>query len=186
MNLHGVIEGLLFVVGSEGITFEKLKEILNISEPQLEQLLNELKCEYQNSDRGFNLECLGNCYKLVTKSEHQAFYDKLVKESKSETLSQAALETLAIIAYNQPVTRLYVDEIRGVDSAHIIRKLHFRNLIKEVGRAEQPGKPILYGITDQLLDYLGLASINDLPKIEEVKVEIDDNIDLYSSKYKEM
>lgn len=185
MDLSGVVEGLLFIVGSEGITFDKLQEILNVSCDQLEQLLEKLKSDYHNSNRGFNLECLGNRYKLVTKGEHQSFYDKLVKVEKSENLSQAALETLAIIAYNEPVTRLYVDEIRGVDSAHIVRKLLFRNLIKEVGRAEQPGRPILYGITDQLLDYLGLSSINDLPKIEEVKVEIDDNIDLYNSKYKE-
>lgn len=187
MNLSGVLEGLLFVVGNEGISFDKLKELLTVSEDELDKLLLELESEYENSNRGFKIESLGGKYKLVTKIEHKNYYENLLEVEKKENLSQAALETLAIIAYNEPVTRIFVDEIRGVDSAHMIKKLLFRNLIKEVGRADLPGKPILYGVTDELLDYLGLNSKDELPKLEDIQVDSKDleDLDLYESKYKE-
>jgi len=187
MDLRGVLEGILFVVGNEGITYKKLQNILKVEEIELNNLLKDLNEEYQDSNRGLNLEVLGNKYKLVTKKEHKEYYEELIEVEKSENLSQAALETLAIIAYNEPVTRIYVDEIRGVDSAHMVRKLLYRNLIKEVGRSELPGRPILYGVTEELLDYLGLSSISELPKLEDIVVsknQIDD-LDLYESKYKE-
>lgn len=187
MNLHGVLEGLLFVVGNEGISFEKLKDLLQVNENELNNLLIELDNEYKCENRGFRIENFGNKYKLVTKKEHKMYYENLIEVEKNENLSQAALETLAIIAYNEPVTRLYVDEIRGVESSYLVRKLLYRNLIKEVGRSDAPGRPILYGVTNEFLDYLGLSSINDLPKLESIqeKEELDD-LDLYESKYKEV
>lgn len=187
MDLHGVLEGILFVVGDEGISFEKLLEVLNISNLELSRLIKDLDEEYINSNRGLKIDFLGNKYKLVTKVEHKSYYENLIEVEKNESLSQAALETLAVIAYNEPVTRIFVDEIRGVDSSHIIRKLVFRNLIKEIGRAELPGRPILYGVTDEFLDYLGLSSIDDLPKLEEIEVDEsnDKYLDLYESKYKD-
>ena len=106
------------------------------------------------------------------------------KEANS-LLSNAALETLAIIAYNGPVTRVEVDEIRGINSSHLVRKLLLKNLIKDVGRSDKPGRPILYNVTENFLDYFGLQSIEDLPKIEE-KVEEDLEKDLFESKYKEL
>ena len=187
MDLHGVLEGLLFVVGNEGISFEKLKDVLEVNDENLKILLSDLDDEYKNTNRGFRIENLGNKFKLSTKKEHKTYYESLVEVEKNENLSQAALETLAIIAYNEPVTRLYVDEIRGVESSYLVRKLLYRNLIKEVGRSDAPGRPILYGVTDEFLDYLGLSSIEQLPKLESIqeKEEIDD-LDLYESKYKEM
>lgn len=187
MDLHGVLEGLLFVVGNEGISFEKLKEVLEVNDNELEQLLSELDNQYQDSNRGFKIEKLGNKYKLATKKEHKPYYESLIQVEKNENLTQAALETLAIIAYNEPVTRLYVDEIRGVESSYLVRKLLYRNLIKEVGRSDAPGRPILYGVTDEFLDYLGLSSIEELPKLEVVQEkEKFEDLDLYESKYKEM
>lgn len=187
MNLYGVLEGLLFVVGNEGISFEKLKNVLEVDDNELEQLLAELDNQYQNINRGFKIENLGNKYKLVTKKEHKKYYENLIETEKNENLSQAALETLAIIAYNEPVTRLYVDEIRGVESSYLVRKLLYRNLIREVGRSDAPGRPILYGVTDEFLDYLGLSSIEELPKLEVVKEKEEfEDLDLYESKYKEM
>lgn len=187
MDLYGALEGLLFVVGNEGITFEKLKDVLKINDEDLNALLSELDNEYQNTNRGFGIENLGNKYKLVTKKEHREYYESLLEVEKNEKLSQAALETLAIIAYNEPVTRLYIDEIRGVESAYLVRKLLYRNLIKEVGRSDAPGRPILYGVTDEFLDYLGLSSLEELPKLETIQEseELSD-LDLYESKYKEM
>lgn len=187
MDLYGVLEGLLFVVGNEGITFEKLKDVLKINGEDLNMLLSKLDNEYKNTNRGFRIENLGNKYKLVTKKEHKIYYESLLEVEKNEKLSQAALETLAIIAYNEPVTRLYIDEIRGVESAYLVRKLLYRNLIKEVGRSDAPGRPILYGVTDEFLDYLGLSSLEELPKLEAIQEseELSD-LDLYESKYKEM
>jgi len=187
MELVGVLEGLLFVVGNEGISFDKLMEVLNVNQEALNTLLIELDKQYQNSNRGIRIESLGNKLKLVTKKEHKEYYESLLMQEKNEKLTQAALETLAIIAYNEPVTRLYVDEIRGVESGYLVRKLLYRNLIKEVGRSDAPGRPILYGVTDEFLDYLGLSSIEELPKLENIKeVEKINDLDLYESKYKEM
>lgn len=185
MDLHGVLEGILFVVGNEGISFDRIKTILNIDSEELEQLLSDLNKEYENEKHGIKIEYLGNKYKLITKVEHKQYYESLIEIEKNDNLSQAALETLAVIAYNEPVTRIYVDEIRGVDSSHMIRKLLYRNLVRELGRSDLPGRPILYGVTDEFLDYLGLSSIEDLPKLDEIKVEEDLDLDLYETKYME-
>lgn len=181
--MKAVLEGLLFVSGEEGLSKGQLISLLDISLDEVTSLLEELKNDYSDSSRGLMLQKYGDKYKLTTKKEHAEYYKKLVDGEISEAMSPSALETLAIVAYNQPVTRVTIDEIRGVSSAHIIRKLVFKNLIKEVGRSELPGKPILYGVTDQFLDYFGLDSIDDLPKIE-IPEEISD-VSLYESKYKD-
>ncbi len=184
MNLEAVLEGLLFVSGEDGLSKDKMMDILEVSSDEIDSLLKKLTYNYSSDNRGFTIKKFGNEYKLVTKKEHAEYYKKLVDGEISETLSNSALETLAIIAYNEPITRVAIDEIRGVSSAHIVRKLVFKNLVKEVGRSELPGKPILYGVTDQFLDYFGLNSTKDLPKIEfEEKLE---ETELYDSKYKEV
>ena len=183
MNLKGVLEGILFLVGEEGITIDKVLEILEIDNEKLKELVNELTIDYADSGRGITLKILGNKLKLTTKEEHTKYYEKFVESDDSE-LSTAALETLAIIAYNQPVTRITVDEIRGTNSSHMVRKLVSRDLIEERGRSDAPGRPILYGVTDKFLDYFGLSNISELPKLEEIEVD-DEEVDLSSSKYKE-
>ena len=120
---------------------------------------------------------------MTTKKKHAPYYKKLFSDEEANTLSPSALETLAIIAYNEPVTRVVVDEIRGVSSVHLIRKLAFMNFVKEVGRSELPGRPILYGVTDEFLDYFGLNSTKDLPIIELAEEEPE--MELFESKYKE-
>ena len=109
----------------------------------------------------------------------------MVKIEESSTLSGAALETLAIIAYNQPITRVEVDEIRGVSSVHHVRKLLLKNLIREMGKSDLPGRPMSYGVTDEFLDYFGLSSIEDLPKIKIEDISENEQVDLFGSKYKE-
>lgn len=183
MNKCAIIEGILFIVGEEGITLDKLTDILEIDLDELNKLIEIMVNDYKNENRGINLVVLGNKLKLATKKEHHEYYEKLMIEDDS-ILSQAALETLAIIAYNQPITRLKVDEIRGINSTHMIRKLLSRDLIKEMGKSNDPGRPNLYGVTDQFLDYFGLSTIEELPPIEEVEIE-DDETDLFESKYKE-
>ncbi len=186
MNKVAVLEGLLFVVGDDGLTINQMMDVLEVSNDEAKELLASLKEKYEQDNSGIRISFLGNTFKLTTKKEHREYYQRLIENEDSNVLSQAALETLAIIAYNQPITRLDVNEIRGVDSAQMIRKLVAKGLLKEVGRSEAIGRPILYGTTLEFLDYFGLSTIEDLPKIEEFKQEENDSeTDLYQSKYKE-
>ena len=189
MNLKAVIEGLLFVVGDDGLDLDEIRKILEISKDETKELIKELQNDYQSSDRGIRIDFLGDKLKLTTKKEHNMYYQKLLTTEDNNTLSQAALETLAIIAYNQPITRVKVDELRGISNNHIIRKLVAKGLIKEGGRSNMPGRPILYETTSEFLDYFGLSSIDELPDmrdfLEEDEKETEDDVDLYQSKYKE-
>lgn len=180
--MKAVLEGLLFVSGDEGISQEQLENVLSLPKEEVEKLIEELKTDYEN--RGMMIESFGSKFKFVTRKEHAEYYKKLFNNEDNGNLSPSALETLAIIAYNEPVTRVMIDEIRGVSSAHIVRKLVFRNLIQEKGRSNLPGRPILYGVTDEFLDYFGLNSTNDLPKVPEIEEEKEE--DLFSSKYTEV
>lgn len=186
MNLKSVTEGILFVVGDEGITIKELSEILNSTEEEVKEILSNLRRDYESEDRGLRISFLGNTFKLTTKSEHKEYYEKLVTDSRNFTLSNASLETLAIIAYNEPITRVKVDEIRGVSSIQIVRKLLARGFIKECGKEDSIGKPNLYKTTNEFLDYFGLATKNDLPKLDAKEKPIDKNeLDLYKSNFKE-
>ena len=189
MNLKAVIEGLLFVVGDDGLDLDEISKILEISKDETKELIKELQNDYQSSDRGIRIDFLGDKLKLTTKKEHNIYYQKLLTTEDNNNLSQAALETLAIIAYNQPITRVKVDELRGISNNHIIRKLVAKGLIKEGGRSNMPGRPILYETTSEFLDYFGLSSIDELPDmrefLEEEEKETEDEVDLYQSKYKE-
>ena len=179
-----VLEGLLFVVGDEGLTLEQICNILEITMDEAKELLMELKKSYENVKRGIRISYLGNAFKLTTKKEHKEYYEKLIVNPETNTLSQSALETLAIIAYHQPITRAEVDEMRGVNNSWVIRKLVAKGLVKEVGKSTMPGRPNLYGTTSDFLDYFGLATLNDLPKLPTKEVETDDK-DLFQSIYKE-
>ena len=121
--MEGILEGLLYVTGDEGLSLKDVMTILNLNEEQAKQLVYKLKLSYEQENRGLRLSYLGNTFKLTTKQEHKQYYEKLLENPNSHTLSQAALEVLAIIAYNEPITRAEVDEMRGVDSIYIIRKL---------------------------------------------------------------
>lgn len=190
MNKKAILEGLLFVVGEEGLTFSQIEEVLDVSEEVARELLMDLKKDYEEDVRGLRIDFLGNRFKLTTKFEHKEYYQKLLENPETNFLSQSALETLAIIAYNEPVTRVQVDALRGVGSVQIIRKLVAKGFIKEVGRSELPGRPILYETTSEFLDYFGLSTIDDLPDMQEFikESEFFDNSDsdLYTSKYKEV
>ena len=182
--LEGVLEGILFVVGEDGISESKIKEILNINDEELNKIINQLHEKYSKENSGLLLTKFGEKYKLTTKAEHKKYYESLAQTEDDTLLSQSSLEVLAIVAYNQPITRVSIDEIRGINSSHMVRKLVSKNLIKEAGRANTPGKPILYEVTDDFLDYFGLSTVEDLPKMEEIEIDNDEK-DLYESKYKE-
>ena len=182
--MDGIVEGLLYVQGDIGITIHQIMEILEIDEDKAKEIVLNLKSYYDDNNRGLRISFLGNTIKLTTREEHREYYQKLLEEPSSHTLSQSALETLAIIAYNEPITRGDVDSFRGVDSSYVMRRLLAKGLIKECGRSESAGRAVLYKTTDDFLDYFGLASKEDLPNIELLEEEGVPK-DLYTSIYKE-
>ncbi len=185
--MKAVLEGLIFLSGNEGITIEEMIKITELNSEEVKSLLDELKNDLENPSRGIKLVVLGNHYKFTTKEEQKDYYKKLVDEEIDSNLSQSALETLAIIAYNQPITRIEIDEIRGVNSTYVMRKLLIKGLIEDIGRSELPGRPKQYIVTDLFLDHFGLESTDDLPdlKIEEETSEEDNEENLFKSKYTE-
>ncbi len=185
MNKYvGILEGLLFVVGDEGLTIEQIKEILEIDEGTAKEIIRMLRSRYENDSYGIQLSFLGNSFKLTTKKEHRDYYQKLIENPTTSALSQAALETLAIIAYNEPVTIQAVDTIRGINSREMVRRLVAKGFVKETGKSDDVGHATTYSTTRDFLDYFGLSSKDELPKFEDI-VENLDETDLYESKYQE-
>ena len=182
--MEEIVEGLLYVQGDLGLTIKQIEDILEIDECTAKDVVLKLKNYYDDNKRGFRINFLGNTIKLTTREEHRMYYQKLLEEPSTNTLSQSALETLAIIAYNEPISRGEVDSFRGVDSTYVMRRLLAKGLIKECGKSDLAGRPTLYKTTDDFLDYFGLASRDDLPSIELLD---EDNApkDLYTSIYKE-
>ena len=185
MDKLGILEGLLFVVGDEGLTITQVEDILEINEEEAKELVLELKRSYESDKHGIQLGFLGDRFKLTTKKEHKEYYKKLVDNAETNTLSNQALETLVVVAYNEPVTVYKIEEIRGVGSRDMVRKLLAKGLLKEVGKSEGAFRATTYATTRDFLDYFGLSSKEELPKFEINKEELEDNISLYDSKYKE-
>ena len=185
MEKIAVLEGLLFIVGDEGLTLDNICEILEINKDEAKELLKELRSVYESDKRGLRISFLGETFKLTTKQEHKDYYKKLITTRGMNTLSQSALETLAIIAYNEPITRMEIDEMRGLASVNMLRKLMAKDLIKICGKSSMPGKPNLYRTTREFLDYFGLASLRDLPELDAKVEKSDDEQDLFTSIYKE-
>lgn len=168
VNWKGIVESLLFVAGDEGLTLKQIAEVLEIDEPQALTIILEMKQEYEeNGERGIMIAELAGTYQFVTKKEHADYLKKLLESPNTSTLSQAALETLAIIAYKQPITRVEIEEIRGVKTERPIQTLVAKALIHEMGRAEGSGRAYLYGTTKEFLDYFGLKTLDELPPLSE-------------------
>ncbi|CDQ19447.1 SMC-Scp complex subunit ScpB [Halobacillus karajensis] len=186
-DYKAITEGLLFAAGEEGLTKKKLTQLLELSSKDLDNLLNEMIEEYKERDRGLTLMDSQGTLHLTTKPEHASYYKRLLDSPGSTRLSQAALETLAIIAYQQPITRIEVDDLRGVKSDRAIQTLVNRGLIEEKGRKDAIGRPILYGTTKDFLIYFGLTSIDELPPLSELKQgeEEEGEADLFFEKFTE-
>lgn len=168
VNLSAALESLLFAAGDEGLTLKQIAESLEISEREAGVLVDELHKTYETDNaRGITIARLAGTYQLVTKRQFSTLLQKLVEQSQNSTISQAALETMAIIAYKQPITRMEIEGIRGVKTERPIKTLLSKGLIKEVGRKEGIGRPILYGTTKEFLDYFGLVSLKELPPLPE-------------------
>ncbi|GLI07302.1 segregation and condensation protein B [Paenibacillus tyrfis] len=174
-QMKSVIEGLLFVAGDEGLDAKQLADVLELSAEFVTDLVLDLQEDMKRQGRGIQIVELAGTFQLTTVPEHAPYLERLAYSPSRTSLSQAALETLAIVAYKQPITRVEIEEIRGVKSERALQTLVAKDLIQEVDRADAPGRPILYGTTKSFLDYFALSTIEDLP--ETSMFENDDNLE---------
>ncbi len=183
-----ILEGLLFAAGDEGLSLKQLTSVLEIDEPVALEIIEDLKQEYSKKERGLMLIEVAGVYQLTTKKEHAPYLKRLVESPVNQGLSQAALETLAIVAYRQPITRMEIEEIRGVKSERPIQTLVAKGLIQDVGRREGAGRAILYGTTREFLEYFGLKTIDELPALAENLEEdfVQEEADLFFEKFQEV
>ena len=172
-NIEALLEGILFLVGDEGVTSVQLSLVLEISEEMVIELLDKMQKRYLENDHGIEIVNYGGVYKFVSKAAVHVYAEKLFQTAKLNTLSQSAMETLAIIAYKQPITRVEIEEIRGVGCDMMLRKLQARDLIREAGRSEAPGRPILYEVTQEFMDSFKLVSLDELPELPQYAAEED-------------
>lgn len=181
-EMLAALEGLLYITGDDGLTPKEIALVFEITDDEVMDLLESLKDMYENSLRGITIINTAGRYKLATKKEYLEVYRKIYTGLNKMRLTNAALEVLAIVAYKQPITRAEIENIRGINSDNIIRRLLAMSLIKEVGRLDTPGRPILYGTTNEFLDYFKLSSLEELPELLE-QIEIDEEMehDLYNS-----
>lgn len=169
-TLSGRIEAILFVAG-EPVRVEELAKALNVSVRAVDNELTKLRDEYDFHQRGFTLKRFGHQAQLATRALYAADVVHLLQPVQKQSLSQAAMETLAVVAYKQPVTRAEVEQVRGVKCDYSIQSLVNKELIVEVGRKETLGRPILYGTTENFLSHFGLSSLDDLPPMPEHPTE---------------
>jgi segregation and condensation protein B len=184
-SLIAELEALLFVSGEEGVEISQLSKATKKNILEVHRALAGLQQSYEkDSNSALNILEVGSRLVLTTKAELSYVLAEYSANAKAALLSKAALETLAIIAYKQPIARSQIDEIRGVSSSGSVQKLQLRNLIEEKGRMETPGKPILYGTTDYFMNYFGLKSFSELPDIRAMEKDfIESEVDLFSKMY---
>ena len=182
LEIIGTIEAILFAMG-ESVELSTLAQALELDVKTIREIIEEMKVYYASADRGLELLELEDSIQLTTKSK---YYDALIKVAyvpKKNVLTEALLETLSIVAYKQPVTRLDIERIRGVNSDHGINRLIELGLIQEIGRLDAPGRPLLFGTTEQFLRSFGVKSIDDLPEVnpdllEDFRIQAEQEIQL--------
>lgn len=165
LKLKGIIEGLLFASGDEGMTIKQLGQVVQEDDSIVHDIIEMLREEYKDLGRGVMVLQSNEIYHLTTKPEHNDYYKRHVQNPRASRMSQASLETLAIIAYQQPITKTEIEEIRGVNSDYAVQTLVARSLVENIGRKETIGRPILYATTKEFLTYFGLSSLDELPPL---------------------
>ncbi len=168
ITLESVIEAVLFA-SDEPLSANRLAGITETSIKQVNRHIDNLNKKYTSNKNAFRIEKIAGGYQMMTLSDYNHWLKKLLRARSDSKLSAAALETLAIIAYKQPVIRADIEAIRGVQAGELIRSLMYKGLVKIVGRAEVLGRPMLYGTTKKFLEVFGLNTLKDLPKVEELK-----------------
>lgn len=177
-----ILEAVLFAIG-DSVELSKLAEVIEEDKKNTQELLDELKTKYESPERGIELIQLEDSYQLTTKKDTYEALVKIAKTPRKLSLSESVIETLSIIAYKQPITRLEIEAIRGVSCDFAVNKLMEYNLVCELGRKDAPGRPILFGTTEEFLRSFGVSSLKELPEIntlqlEEFKQEAEQEIQL--------
>lgn len=171
MNYKAIIEAILFTMG-ESVELEKIAGAIDLDKKETRKLIEELQEEYKNSKNiGMNIIELDGAYQMCTKPEMYEYLIKIAKQPKKRVLSDVMLETLSIIAYKQPVTKAEIEKIRGVSSDHAVSRLVEYGLVQELGRLDAPGRPLLFGTTEEFLRSFGVQSVDELPVLSPVQVE---------------
>jgi segregation and condensation protein B len=171
--MKSIIEGLLFVSGDDGIDAKQLAEILEQDIPTVVDAVRQLRQDFQKLGRGVQIVELAGSFQMTTLPVHAVYFERLAYSPTRTSLSQSALETLAIVAYRQPITRVEIEEIRGVRAERALHNLVAKQLIEEIGRADAPGRPILYGTTKQFMDYFGLSGLSELPEASAFENDVN-------------
>jgi segregation and condensation protein B len=168
LSKKAIVEALLFS-SSKPLKVSEIKSVLG-SDVDVEKIVDELEEEYRSTGRAVTIRRIARGYQMFTRPELAPYIEMLTRQKRRTSLTRAGIETLAIIAYKQPVTKAEVEWIRGVDSSGVIKGLFERGLITVVGRSKTVGKPLLYGTTDKFLELFGFTDISDLPDINELKI----------------
>lgn len=179
---EAIIEAILFTMG-ESVDLDRIAEVIDYDEKTTKTIIRNMMMHYEEEDRGIRIIELENAFQLCTKQEMYEYLIRIVKQPKHHVLTDVLLETLSIIAYKQPITRLEIEKIRGVKSDHAVSKLVEYNLVKELGRMDAPGKPLLFGTTEEFLKRFNVKSIDELPvfdaeKLEDFKLEAENEVHL--------
>lgn len=183
----GMLESFLFMAGDEGLTIAQLIALTEVEESEILLFLERLLSKYEQSvESGITLKLFGGAYQLVTKPEYANDIKRLLENPAPQSITKASLEVLAIIAYKQPVTRIEIDDLRGVKSDGPINTLISRGFIMENGRSEGTGRAILYGTTDLFLDRFGLSSLNSLPPLTLETENGQEDTDLFMTQFQEV
>ncbi len=167
---EAIIEGILFAMG-ESVEISRLAEVLEISQEEVLDMIQNMRERYQSENRGIEIIEIEHAVQMCTKKEIYEYLIRIAKQPRRHVLTDVLLETLSIIAYKQPITRLEVEKIRGVSCAHAINKLVEYNLVCELGRLDAPGRPLLFGTTEDFLRSFGVQSIEELPVLNQDQLE---------------
>lgn len=171
MNIKSVLESLMYAWG-EPLNINEISKILNMPQSSISDILNDMISGYENDEnRGLIIKKFGNSYQLITRKENYEYIQELLQSTQNKNLSTAAMETLSIIAYKQPVTRVEIELIRGVKCTQVIKGLLDKSLVKEAGRLDKPGRPTVYATTDEFLRHFDLSSLKELPKLDMINEE---------------
>lgn len=169
-HLEGAVEALLFAMG-ESVEVSAIAKAIGHDTETTRKIIRNMMLKYNAKDRGIKIIELENAYQMCTKEEYYDYLVKLALQPKKAVLTDVMLETLSIIAYKQPVTKLEIEKIRGVKSDHAVNKLMEYNLVQEVGRLDAPGRPLLFGTTEEFLRNFGVQGLDELPELDPVQIE---------------
>ena len=189
-GIRAAVEAILFAAGGS-VETARLASALELDSGEMRDILRRMELRYEEEDRGIRLLELEDAWQLCTKREHYGELIRIVKQPRKYMLTEVLLETLSIVAYKQPVTKLEIEKIRGVKSDHAVNKLVEYGLIEEVGRLDAPGRPILFGTTEEFLRSFGVSSVEELPKaspeqMEDFKEEAEEELGLPAESQEEL